>query len=50
MLCYKYITLKFRKQDFMCQGSHYLKKFLIKDFDSQTTKEFFEAMHRIWFG
>jgi len=23
---------------------------LIKALDSQTTKEFFEAMHRIWFG
>jgi len=27
-----------------------LKIFLIKSLDSQTTKEFFEAMHRIWFG
>lgn len=25
------------------------KNFLIKAFASQTTKEFFEAMHRIWF-
>ena len=33
----------------MCQGGNYLKNFLIKALDSQTTKEFFEAMHRIWF-
>jgi len=26
------------------------KNFLIKDLVSQTTKEFFEVMHRIWFG
>ncbi len=34
----------------MCQCGNYLKKFLIKDLASQTTKEFFEAMHLIWFG
>ena len=50
MLCYKYITLKFRKQEFMCQCGNYLKNFFNKYLASQTTKKFFEAMHRIWFG
>lgn len=34
----------------MFQSGNYLKKFLIKDLASQTTKEFFEAMQHIWFG
>ena len=34
----------------MCQDGNYLKNFLIKELASQTTKEFFEAMRRIWFG
>ena len=48
MLCYKYITFKLGKQEFMCQGGNYLKNFLIKALASQTTKEFFEAI--IGFG
>ena len=34
----------------MCQGAIIWKNFLMKAFASQTTKEFFEVMHRIWFG
>ena len=59
-MCYKYITFKFyvinishlnlESKNFMCQCGNNLKNFLIKALDSQTTKEFFEAMHRIWFG
>jgi len=60
MLCYKYITLKFyvtnishlnlESKNLCAKVAIIWKIFLIKALDSQTTKEFFEAMHRIWFG